>query len=260
MIVFPQISTGASALYPLLRVCHARTVANGLIGGASVVAVDLGSEVDAWELHAVGLTTAERDAIEDLFALSRGSLGTFTFLDPVGNLLRHSEEFEGLAWSRGAPLQVTTGAADPFGGSRAVSVVNTGAASEEVGQTLPAPGNFMYCFSLWARSESSSMVELEFGGIAKPFALTPHWRRMWIAGNPQTSAENITFDIRFSAGAAAELYGAQVEPQLAPSDYKKTGNRGGVFSKARFADDRLTVIARGADEYDAVIRIVNSGS
>ena len=52
----------------------------------------------------------------------------------------------------------------------------------------------------------------------------------------------------------------QVEAQLAPSDYKMTTTRGGVYSNARFAQDQIAVTAQGTDVYDAVIRIVNTGS
>ncbi|MEQ1886682.1 MAG: hypothetical protein ABL967_16590 [Bryobacteraceae bacterium] len=260
MIVFPQISTGASALFPLARVRQARTVVNELADGGSVTAADYGSEVDAWELRAAGLTTSERDAIEALFEFSGGTLGVFTFLDPTGNLLRYSEELAGLGWVRSAGLVATAGASDPFSGTRAVSVANTGESTGQVGQTLAVPGNFAYCFSVWARSDVGSSVGVEFAGINRAFALTSQWRRIWVAGNAQSNAESVTFAIQVPAGANVHLFGAQVEPQFAPSDYKRTGTRGGLFSKARFADDRLTVIARGMDEYDAVIRIVNAGS
>jgi hypothetical protein len=55
-----------------------------------------------------------------------------------------------------------------------------------------------------------------------------------------------------------QLFGMQAEAQLAPSDYKQTSARGGVYAKARFGTDHLTVTARAPDVYDAVIPIVNT--
>jgi hypothetical protein len=52
----------------------------------------------------------------------------------------------------------------------------------------------------------------------------------------------------------------QAEAQLGPSDYKPTGARGGVYSKARFDTDQLTVTAQGTEVHDAVIRIVSTES
>jgi len=56
------------------------------------------------------------------------------------------------------------------------------------------------------------------------------------------------------------LFGMQAEAQVGPSDYKITGAAGGVYSKARFGSDQITVTAQGTDVYDAVIQIVSAGS
>jgi hypothetical protein len=63
-----------------------------------------------------------------------------------------------------------------------------------------------------------------------------------------------------AAGGSVELFGMQVEAQMGPSDYKITGAVGGVYSKARFGSDQLTVTAQGTDVYDAVVQIVSTGS
>jgi hypothetical protein len=81
-----------------------------------------------------------------------------------------------------------------------------------------------------------------------------------MAGNQHTAAESVTFAITIAAGASVELFGAQVEPQLAPSDYKRTGGRGGVYSNARFASDELLITAQATDVYDSIVRIVSTGS
>ena len=66
------------------------------------------------------------------------------------------------------------------------------------------------------------------------------------------------FGAELDAGASVDLFGMQVEAQRGVSDYKKTGASGGVYADARFAEDELTVTARGTDVFDAVIRIVAS--
>ncbi len=57
----------------------------------------------------------------------------------------------------------------------------------------------------------------------------------------------MTFGAQLGAGASVDLFGMQVEAQLAASDYKMTGAAGGVYSKARFASDQITVTAQGTD-------------
>src|SRR6202011_5321385 len=99
MLVFPQLKTGAAAQYPMVRRYAARTVANTLGDGSTVVFADPDGAVREWELRAAGLTLEEWTAIEALFLAVSGRFTTFTFLDPAGNLLSHSEEFGQPEWN-----------------------------------------------------------------------------------------------------------------------------------------------------------------
>jgi len=260
MIVFPQLTTGASALYPVRKAHVARTIYNALPGGSAIAAADSDAAFDEWELHATGLTRAEWNAMESLFQQTTGPLGTFLFLDPAGNLLLHSEEFDGSGWTRGALIQATPAVADPLGTTRAVRLVNAGQAAASVAQTLAVPGNFTYCLSVWARTVAGSPLRLEFGNAGRTFAVDSQWRRFTVSANAGVSAETVTFGVSLDAGASVEVFGAQAEAQMGASDYKKTGASGGAYPNARFAADELTATARGTDVYDAVIRIVNTGS
>jgi hypothetical protein len=89
-------------------------------------------------------------------------------------------------------------------------------------------------------------------------ALGPGWQRVFVHGNPGQATTAVSFSVQLPPGASVDLFGMQAEGQLAPSDYKQTGMRGGVYSNARFASDQLTVTAQGTDVYDAVIRIVDT--
>src|SRR5712692_6989404 len=126
MLVFPQLVTGAAALYPVLRRSRMRTVVNSLADGRTVVYQDADGSFEEWVLRATGLTGDEKSAIETLFAATRGRLGAFTFLDPAGNLLARSEEFGDPAWTNGAAIDLTAGMSDPFGTTRATRVANAG--------------------------------------------------------------------------------------------------------------------------------------
>jgi len=119
MLVFPQLTTGAAALYPVTKQGSQRTVVNALADGSTVVYADPDAAISGWALRATGLTLAEWNAIETLFEQTAGMAETFTFLDPVGNLLLQSENFGAGAWTVGALVQLTAGIADPFGTTRA---------------------------------------------------------------------------------------------------------------------------------------------
>jgi hypothetical protein len=258
MLVFPQLLTGASALYPVTLQLIQRTVVNNLGDGSTVVFADPDAWATGWELHASGMTLAEWTAVEALFVAASGMWQTFTFLDPTGNLLEQSEDFGAGTWTNGALIELTAGVADPVGTSRATGVVNAGGAVGAVAQTRAVPGNFTYCLSVWARSSGGSGVKLMMSGATRGFVLTSTWQRISFTANLGTSATSVTFGVELVAGASVDLFGMQVEAQLAPSDYKITTTRGGVYSNARFGADTFTVTAQGTDVFDAVIPIVNT--
>jgi hypothetical protein len=258
MLVFPQLSTGASALYPLTKTSRQRSVVNTLGDGSIDVYADPDARSLGWKLEAKGLTAAEWNAIEALFQATAGMWQAFTFLDPAGNLIAESEDFGASAWTNGALIALTSGVADPLATTRATQVVNAGIATEAVAQTLAVPGDFQYCLSVWARTDSGSSVTLVVGSAAKTFALGTSWARISFAANLGLSTDSVTFGAQLSAGGTIVLFGMQVEAQLGPSDYKSTGTTGGVYANARFGADTITVTAQGTDVYDAVIQIVNT--
>ncbi len=260
MPVFPQLTTGAASLYPVTRKYQARTVVNSLADGSSVVFPDPDAAVRHWELRAAGLTLAEWSAIEALFQEVSGQLGTFTFLDPLGNLLQRSEEFGAAEWNNSPLIQLASGIGDPFGTSRGTRAVNAGAAAGMVAQTLGVPGNFRYVLSVWAKTTGASNVALSAaatgGSVTRNFALTNQWTRIRLAAGLGVSSDSMVFGAQLDAGASVDLFGMQVEAQPGVSDYKKTGATGGVYSSARFVKDEISVTARGTDVFDAVIGIV----
>jgi hypothetical protein len=262
MLVFPQLSTGACALYPLTKTSRQRSVVNILGDGSTNVYADPDAASLGWELQAKGLTAAEWGAIEALFEAASGMWQPFTFLDPVGNLIAESETFGASAWTNGALLDLTTGAADPLGTTRATAATNAGLTTESIAQTLAVPGNFQYCLSAWVRTDSGSGVTLSIsttgGSATKTFVPGTQWVRLSLAANLTQSTESVTFGVQLAGGGSIDVFGIQAEAQRTPSDYKQTGTRGGVYAGARFGADKLTVTAQGTDVYDAVIRIVNT--
>lgn len=262
MLVFPQLSTGASALYPLTKTSRQRSVVNTLGDGGTDVYADPGARSLAWEIQAKGLTTGEWGAIEALFQATSGMWQTFTFLDPAGNLVAESETFSASAWTNGALIDLTAGATDPFGTTRATLVTNAGQGTEGVAQMLAVPGNFHYCLSVWARTDSGTNVQLTIstsgGSATKTFALGTQWARVSLSANLGQNTNSLTFAAQLRAGGTIDIFGMQVEAQLGASDYKQTGPSGGVYANARFGADTITVTAQGTDVCDAVIQIVNT--
>jgi hypothetical protein len=260
MLVFPQLVTGASTLYPLKKRHIFRTVVNELGDGRKVVYEDTGAGTADWELHLTGMTRSEADAVDALFESVGGQWGTFIFLDPAGNMLTQSVDPSNTVWTNGPEIQFTQGVADPFGGTSAVRAGNAGQADQNISQILSVPGNFQYCISLWARTPGNSHAVL-FGQTAgasatSALAIDGTWRFFELPLNLGQATDSVTFGVTLASGALVELYGMQVEPQLAASDYKPTGSESGVYPNARFASDTLTIKAQSTDVYDAIFKII----
>jgi hypothetical protein len=262
MLVFPQLATGASALYPVTRMSLTRTVSNVLGDGSTVVFADPDAGTKEWELRAAEMTLNEWTAIDTLFQAVTGRFGTFTFLDPMGNLLLRSEEFGDPAWNNSPLIELTPGVSDPLGTTRAMQAVNAASLAGAIEQTLAVPGNFRYALSVWAKTTGVSSVTLSAttsGGTAtRNCALTGQWVRYSLDVDLRLTTESIVFGVELDVGAIVDLFGMQVEAQPGTSNYKKTGSSGGVYEQARFAEDALTATAKGTDRIDSVIRIVTS--
>jgi hypothetical protein len=264
MLVFPQLATGAVALYPVTRQSVLRTVVNTLADGSTVVYSDPDAAQTLWELQAKGLTAAEWNSIEALFDAVAGQCQTFTLLDPAGNLFANSELLSAGSWTNGVLLTLTAGIGDPLGTTRATRVVNDGIAAESTAQALNVPGNYRYCLSAWAKTIGGSSVTLTASttgaNTTATFALTTNWQQISIPVNLGQATTSVTFGAELAAGATVDLFGMQVEAQLAASDYKMTGINGGVYASARFASDSLTVVAQSTDVFDATIGIMSAGN
>src|SRR5580692_7740560 len=210
MLVFPQVSTGASALYPLTKTSQQRSVVNTLGDGTTDVYADADAASLGWELHATGLTAAEWGAIETLFGATSGMWQPFTFLDPVGNLIAESESFGASAWTNGALIDLTAGATDPLGTTRATAVTNASEATAGVVQTLAIPGDFQYCLSIWARTDSGTNVTLSIsttgGSATKTFTLGPLWSRISLTANLGQATDAVTFGAQVIAGGSIVIF------------------------------------------------------
>jgi hypothetical protein len=263
MLVFPQLSTGTAAVYPVVRRNYTRSVVNVLSDGSIDLYHDPDGDRREWELQGQGLTGAECAAIDALFTAVRGRQDTFTFLDPGGNLLVYSEDFANPAWGNGAAIQLSAGAGDPLGTNRATRVLNAGQIAQAVAQTLAVPGDFRYTLSVWARADASSTVTLAGAAgsaqASRSYTVGANWTRYSLFAGLGQNMESVTFSAQIDAGAAVDLFGMQVEAQPAPSDYKMTAGRSGLVAHARFSADELKVRAQSADVFDVTIGIVDAG-
>ncbi len=244
MLFFPQLASGSVCQLPAERAMTLRTVANELDGGVRTRLSDPGAGVVRWQLAYHNLSDAEWAAIAELFAATEGRLNSFTFLDPTDNLLLWSEDWARSAWTLDPLLTLRTGIADPFGAEHAIEITNGAQTVQRAMQTISAPGGYQYCFSIYLRGDAPATVQLvqatETQQPARAVAVGPAWKRVSHAARLTSIEESIGFGLELPAGVRVQAFGAQVEAQMAPGPYKKTLDRGGVYSRTRFDSDVLS--------------------
>jgi hypothetical protein len=216
-----------------------------------------------WEIDLASLTNAEWNAMAGLFQAAEGQLGTFTFLDPFGNLLSWSEAPGAAAWATDAGLTLTAGAADPQGGTGATSIANASASPQNVAQAAAVPSWYRYCFSVWARSDAARQVTLFVSAgtesAQQSLAVGPAWRRLAMGAQLTTQQGTATFGVTIPGGATVDVFGFQAEAQVGASSYKATGAQSGVYASASFLNDVLAMTSEAPGIFSCPVRIGAKG-
>ena len=244
MTYFPQTGAGSIAQFPVQRTRQWRWISNQMESGEMIMLPDAPASRIAWKLKYTDLTAAETVKFNALFAAAQGQYGSFLFVDPLANLLAWSEDFTRPDWQPGL-LQISSGAKDALGTTRACAVVNPGQAEQSLTQTLNVPGDYVACLSVWARSDSSTSFALTRDGLRSNFALTTAWTRYSVSGAGVAGASNSVFSVVIGAGQTVQIFGPQVEAQPAASSYKQTSAAAGIYPETYFASDELPMTCTG---------------
>jgi hypothetical protein len=241
MLTYPQL-----AHFPIVKRRRRRTVVNRAADGRTIKLADPAGEITEWRLDYADLSDEEADALQHFFLAAEGSLQEFVFVDPTANLLEWSGKLDEPVWARGPFLT----AAQP---GEVWLLTNTGAGPQAITQTIEAPAGFVYCFSLYARSDAADTVRLLADGKASERSVGPAWRRLHLVATPQDA----TFGIEIEAGRTVEVRGVQVEAQAGAST-AKVSNSGGVYEGARLRDDSIELVATGVNRHSCTVNIVHA--
>src|ERR1035441_10815753 len=152
LLACPQLATGTLSQFPVQRRHRMRTLVNTAADGTVVKLADAGAETVEWQLKYAELSDGELAALLEFFSAAEGTLNNFTFVDPTANLLAWSNDLSNAVWDTGPFLSSTASNADPCGGNKAWQVANSGAGAQGFSQTVAAPGGYLYCFSVYAKS------------------------------------------------------------------------------------------------------------
>ena len=152
-----------------------------------------------------------------LFQLAGSPLGY-----APNNLINYSTDLMNAAWIK-TNTTVTSGVADPFGGTAAFTLTSTAASSTFYQGEAALGAN--YVNSIWVRRRTGSGL-LYFRTPANTnvvFTPTSTWTRFSISGPPAGGLAYLVLQGTVS-GDAIDVYGPQTEQQIGttPSDYQPT--------------------------------------
>jgi hypothetical protein len=216
-------------------------VVNRAADGSVVKLADPVGGVMEWTLRYSGLSDDEIAALESFFAEAEGTLNSFTFADPVANLLAWSGDFSNAVWTKGPQLTVS-----------GQHIANTGAGAQSITQTLTAPPEYLYCLSAYVKAATPCTVTMLACGQRADRVAGTDWGRIVLAatGTP-------TFGLELPAGVAVDVLGMQVEAQGAASEYQES-TTGGVHEGARLGQDELTVTTVEVGSHSCVVKVVHA--
>ena len=249
MIAYPQLANGVVSQYPVRKRRRQRTVVNRAADGSSIRLADPAGEVTEWVLEYSELSDDELAALREFFISARGTLNGFTFLDPTANLLAWSEDLANTVWQKGPFLTVSSE-------TGSWHLTNSGGGPQVLSQTIAAPGDYVYCFSIYARSAVAVEMSMGIGTLRAVRLVSDTWSKLTLAGKGETGAESVSFVMEVPAAVALDVRGIQAEAQPGASVYK-VSSRGGVYEGARFADDALTVVTTSPDRHSCRVKITH---
>jgi hypothetical protein len=265
MLIFPPLSTGASAQYPVKRARSERTIINITPDGRAITLPDYYGKQIRWSLRLDGLTDQEANNYLSFFELCEGPLQPFLFLDPTANLVLFSEDLTQSAWQINSLLTGTGGVGDPFGTTRASRLVNTSGASLSATQTIPIPGSAWAAFSVYLRASQGEGFQMTRTDGSSVSSLTPSvggsWNRFTLSSVFASSVStNCDFSLSVPAGATLDVFGFQVDAQPSAGIYVQNTGESGVYPNARFDLDQLTVTATGLGQSSMELSILSEAS
>jgi hypothetical protein len=216
------------------------------------------------------ISDAEVATLLTFFRSVRGRWGTFSLLDPAGNLLQYSEDVTQSYWDKSIGVgYAALGGVDPFGGGDAATIYLTppnGAIVVLVGPAGGGVNGFRLCLSLWAKSSSPVSLTIGFidgGSYTKDVQLSASWRRISFARTIASSgAIYATIGSNASWGGAnyINVYGMQVCSTPGESAYAKTPGGYGYLPLCRFDVDSFAVKSVGLNQNSLSLPIVEVNS
>ena len=264
MLVFPQLATGASALYPVTRKsvdAHGGERAGRWKHGGLRRSGCRDAGVGASGHRADAETNGRRS--RRCSRLCREGSRRLRFWIRLETCCCAARSSATRQWDNSPLIQLTPGVSDPLGTTRATQVVNAGSAAGAIAQTLAVPGNFRYTLSVWAKTtagiERNSIRNHDGRERDAEYRADEPVAAGFAGGRP--GIEHGQRGVRGGAGCGRNRWtcsGCRWRRSEACRTTRRPMGAAGYMRRPGFAEDELTVTAKGTDVFDAVIGIVAS--
>ena len=216
-LAFPQLTSGALVQYPIRKRRIIQSPINAFADGSMIPSQMNTNSAFGWQVAYRDLAPGDQTALQNLFSACQGPLLSFIFIDPTDNMLSYSSNLKIGNWLVDPLLSIAAGAADPFGGTSAFLLVNGGQTDQRVSQTIMAPANYSYCFSVYVSAEVPSSVSLSSMAVSQQsqsFPVGLNWTRLVSNGILPDNQIGITFSIVVPGAQTVAVFGPQMEPQV----------------------------------------------
>lgn len=266
MLVFPQLSTGALAQYPIRKRRSERTVLNISEDGSSIAYFDAYASAVRWDLEYKGLTDQEVSGLTSFFELCEGPLQPFLFLDPTENLFAYSEDYTQPAWQLNSLVTIRAAIDDPYGTTRASRLVNTSEGSLTLTQTVQIPGFVTCAFSVYLRAVTGSagfqMIATDgSSSVSLPVGVSTNWARFTLsAGFAASTSSSFNLSVLLPSGATLDVFGMQLESQPLAGTYVPSTAETGVYPNCRFDSNQVSIVGTGPQQSNLTLSIVSKAS
>ncbi len=246
---FPVLMSRVQVQYPVLEERRSTFPEAESPGGARWRCAADAPRIRRWVLLLRDLTDGEAAALRDLYEACSGGWRSFLFADPLGNLLRWSEDPGNAAWGRSAGLSVSrlnSMAETPA----EFEILNASSAPGRLFQDLPLPAGALICFSCEAQGEA---LKLRAGGAEAAWGPANGWVQRAVTGESGSGATRA--ELELAPGASVRVRCMQAEIQLSPSAYQATYENGGIHWKTRFGENGLRITAIAPGRHEAEVRL-----
>lgn len=234
--------------FPLDRDRRLRLVESISGGGVRARRFDKGRKV-TWQLRYDNLSDAETLQLEQFYLARGGGLESFTFVDPMANVLMDSELPAGAAW-QGSGAGVAQMGVEWEGFQ--VLGMSPGTALE---QSIEAGGGLQYCASVWVRGTEGDRFGVDLAGNPAEFAVGPSWRRCWSVMAPAGSDGVVPVRFECLGPGSVEIAGLSVEAQAHPGETRASGAGRSLYRNARFGEGGFQAIPTGPNRNQVWVRV-----